>query len=65
MQKLQGKYHEECFKPLDRVMMYGSDTIYIIDEQIHQWVFMHDNRNRKIERDVTQSNIFRVAVGDF
>ena len=41
------------------------DDVLIVDEQINQWVFAHDNRNRKYELDCVNGNVWRVFVGNF
>lgn len=59
-------FHEESFKPLDRIMSAQSgDHILIVDEQINQWVFAHDCNGRKYELDCVNRDVYRVRVGDF
>jgi hypothetical protein len=57
--------HEECFKPLDRIMCTWHNHIMIVDEQINQWVFAHDSNGRKYELDCVNSDVYKVRVGDF
>ena len=60
------QFHQESFKPLDRVMSNKTgDHILIVDEQINQWVFAHDCNQRKYEIDCANNDVYRVFVGDF
>ena len=60
------EFHQETFRPLDRIMSNKTgDDVLIVDEQINQWVFAHDNRNRKYELDYVNGNVWRVFVGNF
>jgi hypothetical protein len=43
----------------------SGDCILLVDEQIHQWVFAHDNRGRKYELDCVNGNVWRAFVGMF
>lgn len=58
-------FHEESFKPLDRIMCTWHDYIMIVDGQIHQWVFAHDSNGRKYELNCINQDIWRARVGDF
>ncbi len=60
------EFHQETFRPLDRIMSDKTgDDILLVDSQIHQWVFAHDNRNRKYELDCANGNVWRAYVGNF
>ena len=60
------EFHQENFKTGDRIMSDKSgDNILLVDEQIHQWVFAHDNRDRKVELDCVKGNVWRAFVGNF
>ena len=60
------EFHQETFRPLDRIMSDKTgDDVLIVDEQINQWVFAQDNRNRKYELDCVNCNVWRVFVGNF
>ena len=61
-----GEFHQESFKPLDRIMSDKTgNEILLVDEQIYQWVFAHDRRDRKVELDCVNGNVWRVFVGNF
>ena len=60
------EFHQETFRPLDRIMSDKTgDDVLIVDEQINQWVFAQDNKNRKYELDCVNGNVWRVFVGNF
>ena len=60
------EFHQERFAPMDRIMSDKTgDNILLVDEQIHQWVFAHDNRGRKVELDCVNGNVWRAYVGNF
>jgi hypothetical protein len=60
------EFHQEAFRPLDRIMSDKTgDNILLVDDQINQWVFAHDNRGRKVELDCVNGNVWRAFVGNF
>ena len=60
------EFHQESFNPLDRVMSDKTgDDVLIVDEQTNQWVFAHDNRNRKYGLDCVNGNVWRAFEGNF
>ena len=63
---IMSEFHQELFKPLDRVMSDKTgNNILLVDDQINQWVFAHDNRGRKVELDCVNGDVWRVFVGNF
>ena len=57
------EFHQENFRSGDSIMSDKSgDNILLVDEQIHQWVFAHDNRGRKVELDCVNGNVWHALT---